>query len=104
MGLDARVHSLYLEDIAALSLADRAWRGPDDPFLGTPADARRVLDDMASTLAFMHENGVAHNDIKPGNILFTPAHGAVLIDFGLFATYPTEDWASKSLLRPMSLK
>ena len=38
---------------------------------------------MASTLAFMHENGVAYNGIKPGNILFTPAHGAVPIDFGL---------------------
>ncbi|KAK0736054.1 kinase-like domain-containing protein [Apiosordaria backusii] len=83
LGLDARVHSLYLEDIAAPSLAHRAWRGPDDYFSGTPADARRVLDDMASALAFVHENGVAHNDIKPGNILFSPARGAVLIDFGL---------------------
>ena len=50
LGLDARLHSLYLEDIAAPSLAQRAWRGPDDYFSGTPADARRVLDDMASAL------------------------------------------------------
>jgi serine/threonine protein kinase len=83
LGLDARVHSLYLEDIAAPSLAQRAWRGPDDCFLGSPADARRVLDDMASALAFVHGNGIAHNDIKPGNILFSAARGAVLIDFGL---------------------
>ncbi|KAK4243184.1 kinase-like protein [Corynascus novoguineensis] len=83
LGLDARLHSLYLEDIAAPSLAQRAWRGPDDYFLGTPADARRVLDDMASALAFVHENGITHNDIKPANILFSPARGAVLIDFGL---------------------
>ncbi len=83
LGLDARVHSLYLEDIAAPSLADQAWRRPDDFFLGTPANARRVLGDMASTLAFVHKNRVAHNDIKPGNILFTPDRSAVLIDFGL---------------------
>jgi serine/threonine protein kinase len=83
LGLDARLHSLYLEDIAAPSLAQRAWRGPDDYFSGTPADARRVLDDMASALAFVHGNGITHNDVKPGNILFSPARGAVLIDFGL---------------------
>ena len=83
LGLDARVHSLYLEDIAAPSLAQRAWRGPDDCFLGTSADARRVLDDMASAVTFVHDNGIVHNDIKPGNILFSPARGAVLIDFGL---------------------
>jgi serine/threonine protein kinase len=83
LGLDARVHSLYLEDIAAPSLAQRAWRGPNDCFLGTTTDARRVLDDMASALAFVHDNGITHNDIKPGNILFSAARGAVLIDFGL---------------------
>ncbi|KAK3336829.1 kinase-like domain-containing protein [Cercophora scortea] len=81
LGLDARLHSLYLEDIAAPSLAQQ--RGPDDYFSGTPIDARRVLDDMASALAFVHENNITHNDIKPGNILFSPARGAVLIDFGL---------------------
>ena len=83
LGLDARVHSLYLEDIAAPSLAHRAWLGHNDYFLGTPTDARRVLDDMASALAFVHDNGITHNDIKPGNILFSTARGAVLIDFGL---------------------
>ncbi len=42
-----------------------------------------MSDDMASALAFVYENGIAYNDIKPGNILFSPARGAVLIDFGL---------------------
>ena len=51
--------------------------------MGTPTDARRVLDDMASALGFVHGNGITHNDIKPGNILFSVARGAVLIDFGL---------------------
>ncbi len=38
---------------------------------------------MASALAFVHENGITYNDIKPGNIPFSTARGAVLIDFGL---------------------
>jgi serine/threonine protein kinase len=50
---------------------------------GTPADARHVLDNMASALVFVHENGITHNDIKPGNVLHSSARGAVLIDFGL---------------------
>ncbi|KAL2260335.1 hypothetical protein VTK26DRAFT_5676 [Humicola hyalothermophila] len=83
LGLDARVHSLYLEHVAAPSLAHRDWRGPDNYFSGTSADAERVLKDMASALAFVHGNGVTHNDVKPGNILLGAARGAVLIDFGL---------------------
>lgn len=77
LGLDARVHSLHLEDIATPSLGKRVWRGPDDCFSGTSAHARRVLDDMASALAFVHDNGITHNDIEPGNILFSAARGAV---------------------------
>jgi serine/threonine protein kinase len=38
---------------------------------------------MASALAFVHDNNIVHNDIKPGNILYSPSRGAVLIDFGL---------------------
>jgi serine/threonine protein kinase len=83
LGLDSRLHSLYLEDIATPSLAQRAWRGPDDYFSGTPDDARRILDDMVSALAFVHRNGITYNDIKPGNILFSAARGAVFVDFGL---------------------
>ena len=83
LGLDARINSLYLEGIGAPSLADRPWRGANDRFSGTPADADRVLNDMASALTFIHGNGVTHNDIKPANILFSAVRGAVLIDFGL---------------------
>ncbi len=81
LGLDARLHSLYLEDIDAPSLA--AWRGSDNYFSGTSDNACRILNDMASALAFVHGLGITHNDIKPGNILFSLTRGAVLIDFGL---------------------
>ncbi|KAL2178985.1 kinase-like domain-containing protein [Thermothelomyces heterothallicus CBS 202.75] len=38
---------------------------------------------MASALKFVHDNGVSYNDVKPANILYRTARGAVLIDFRL---------------------
>ncbi|ODT05095.1 MAG: hypothetical protein ABS52_02840 [Gemmatimonadetes bacterium SCN 70-22] len=45
-------------------------------------DACRILEDVASALAYAHEEGVVHRDIKPENIMFF--HGrAVVLDFGI---------------------
>jgi serine/threonine-protein kinase len=38
---------------------------------------------MAAGLAFAHERGVVHRDVKPGNFLITPAGKLKLSDFGL---------------------
>ncbi|KAG7152983.1 Calcium/calmodulin-dependent protein kinase type II like [Verticillium longisporum] len=46
-------------------------------------DAKQILADMTAAVAYVHGKGIVHNDIKPANILFKPARGAVLIDFGL---------------------
>lgn len=46
------------------------------------ADTCRILEDVASALAYAHEEGVVHRDIKPENIMFF--HGrAVVLDFGI---------------------
>lgn len=45
-------------------------------------DAVRILRDIASAIAYAHEHGVLHRDIKPDNILVTKHH-AVLVDFGV---------------------
>ncbi|KAI8308919.1 hypothetical protein K4K59_009626 [Colletotrichum sp. SAR11_240] len=46
-------------------------------------EASQILGDMSAAVAYVHSQGIVHNDIKPANILFKPSRGAVLIDFGL---------------------
>ncbi len=47
------------------------------------ADVARVARDIARGLAFAHDTGVIHRDIKPQNILFNDEGTAVLTDFGI---------------------
>jgi serine/threonine-protein kinase len=41
-----------------------------------------IAREVAFALAHAHERGVIHGDLKPGNILVTPAGRAKVIDFG----------------------
>jgi serine/threonine protein kinase len=43
----------------------------------------RALERVASALEHMHERGVYHADVKPGNLIYDPGCGVKLIDFGL---------------------
>jgi serine/threonine-protein kinase len=46
------------------------------------ADALSVLRDVARALAFAHEQGVVHRDVKPENVLLA-GDAAVVTDFGI---------------------
>src|SRR5437773_3925633 len=46
------------------------------------ADTVRILRDVADALAYAHEHGVVHRDIKPDNVLISNHH-AVVTDFGV---------------------
>lgn len=70
---------MYVEPLPA-SLS----RGDESPF--APKDARAILGDVASALAYLDSCGIVHNDIKPANIAYSPERGAVLLDFGLATT------------------
>lgn len=74
---DSRFLALYMENIDAPAL-DRY-----PCYNMTVTDQARVLHDMSTALYYIHQQGFVHNDIKPGNILFSRNRGAVLIDFGL---------------------
>jgi tRNA A-37 threonylcarbamoyl transferase component Bud32/tetratricopeptide (TPR) repeat protein len=45
-------------------------------------DALRITREVADALAYAHEKGVIHRDVKPANILLEAGH-AVLADFGV---------------------
>ncbi len=66
----------------------------DGPSLADVLDARGALDldeaaailaDVTAALAFAHDNGVLHLDIKPENVLLTRDGRAKVTDFGISA-------------------
>ena len=57
--------------------------------------ALRVVVEVAGALAVLHEHGLVHRDVKPGNIIFSEDRGAVLIDLG-FAVAGSEAAAGET--------
>ena len=63
-----------------------------DDDMGLPVDggggrldeevALQIVVDIAGALATLHARGLVHRDVKPGNVIWSPDRGAVLIDLG----------------------
>jgi eukaryotic-like serine/threonine-protein kinase len=83
MGLHRGVAFLVLELVQGLSLdrmlVDRRGRG--ERF--AVGEALDLLVGIADTLAVVHRSGLAHRDVKPGNVMLAPGGRIVLMDFGL---------------------
>ena len=74
-----RTEFIVMEFCEGATLGDLLTR--HGPF---PEDqARRVLGQLAGALSFVHEHGVVHRDLKPGNVMLSPSGSIKLMDFGL---------------------
>ena len=71
---------LVLEYFPQGTLARRLQRGPLDP-----AEASLLARRLADALAYMHETGIRHGDLKPANIALEADNRPRLLDFGLSA-------------------
>ena len=72
---------IVMEYVDGLTLAELLARVEDGRLTGD--EAAHVLDCLANALAFAHENGVLHLDIKPANVLIDRGGIVKLGDFGM---------------------
>jgi serine/threonine-protein kinase len=83
MGKHRGIPFLVLERVRGLSLDrlldERNARGERYPV----PEAVDMLVAIADTLAVVHKAGLAHRDVKPGNVMLAPGGRVVLMDFGL---------------------
>jgi CheY-like chemotaxis protein len=70
---------LYGVDLESFLVKRRSDTAPFDV-----REALEILIPVADALAAVHRSGIAHRDVKPGNIMLTPNGRIVLMDFGLF--------------------
>src|SRR5712691_3000828 len=90
------IHYFTMPYIDGLSLAHQI--DPEKPWSGARAAA--LVGKLAVAMAEMHQRGVVHRDLKPGNILMRKNGEPVLLDFGLARDYtvPTKTLISSGLI------
>ena len=83
LGEHRGIDYLVMERVYGVSLtqhADTRW-GSGQPF--SVSEVVQILLPAAEGLSVVHRAGLVHRDIKPDNIMLTPVHRVVLMDFGL---------------------
>jgi serine/threonine protein kinase len=86
---------LVMDFVEGESLADRIARDGAQPEGQVLMWAGQLLD----ALAYCHEHGVIHRDIKPQNIIITPEGRVELVDFGLVKLWDASDPHTRTVMR-----
>jgi alpha-tubulin suppressor-like RCC1 family protein len=78
--------ALVMAHVAGRTLKQRI--GADGPL--SPADADRVVRDVAAALGAAHARGIVHRDVKPENVFIDQDGRALLADFGVARSMSAE--------------
>ena len=86
---DGAMVYLTMEYLSGQPLS-RLLRAPE--FKGMPwAEALPIVSGMARALAYAHERGFVHCDLKPANVFLTDAGEVKVIDFGIARVFQKPD-------------
>lgn len=79
VGKNGDVAYMAMEFVEGVELRDLLAPGRPLPI----AQALSIAAQVAEGLAYAHERGIVHRDVKPPNIMVTPAGGVKIADFGI---------------------
>ncbi|HLY09574.1 MAG TPA: serine/threonine-protein kinase [Planctomycetota bacterium] len=80
--LDTDPPAFLMEYFESENLKNALWNAPER----VVGHEFRILRQVAEALAYVHEQGVIHKDVKPENVLVNAKQEARLIDFSLAQT------------------
>jgi len=83
LGEHRGIDYLVMERVYGVSLTQHAATRWESGEQFTPAEVVQILLPASEGMSVVHRAGLVHRDIKPDNIMLTPVHRVVLMDFGL---------------------
>ncbi|GIQ83364.1 hypothetical protein KIPB_004671 [Kipferlia bialata] len=102
-------HGDWVEDGALYVLMEYAEGGDLDAYLRNTSSplpeslVRRWFKQLLSAVVTIHERGIVHRDIKPGNVMLSATQDILLGDFGVARTLGPSQMAQTAVGTPFSL-